>query len=188
MKKLLNLETIHGRLARLALWLIIIAVIVALDYYSKQWASRELELYRPKEILPWLNMTLAHNYGAAFSFLSDQPGWQRWFFTILGTGISVFLFVWLLQLPAREKVTGVALSMILGGAIGNLIDRVALGYVVDFIDIYARGWHWPAFNIADSSISAGIALLLIDSLILQRFRATNPETASSNLQENPDNS
>lgn len=188
MKVLLNLETIQGRLARLALWLGIITVILLADYYSKQWASGALELYRPQEILPWLNMTLAHNYGAAFSFLSDQSGWQRWFFTVLGTGISVFLFVWLMQLPAREKVTGVALSMILGGAVGNLIDRVTLGYVVDFIDVYANDWHWPAFNVADSSISTGVALLLIDSLILQRLRATEPETAGNNPPENPDNS
>lgn len=176
MKVLLNLENFQGWAARLALWISIILLILVMDYYTKQWASNVLELYRPREVQSWLNFTLAHNYGAAFSFLSDQPGWQRWFFTILGTGISLFLLVWLLRLPAREKLTGVALSLVLGGAIGNLMDRVNLGYVVDFIDVHARGWHWPAFNIADSAISAGVVLLLIDGLILQRLRLAKAES------------
>lgn len=176
MKTLLNLENLQGKLARLALWISIIALILVLDYYTKQWASRVLELYRPQEVFSWLNFTLAHNYGAAFSFLSDQPGWQRWFFTILGTGICIFLFAWLLKLPVKERLTGIALSLILGGAIGNLIDRVMLGYVVDFIDVYAKGWHWPAFNIADSAISTGVVFMLFDGLILQRKR---PDDLSS---------
>ena len=180
MKVLLNLDSLRGKTARLALWLSIIAVILVLDFYSKQWASQALELYRPKEVLSWLNLTLAHNYGAAFSFLSDQPGWQRWLFTILISVISVFLFAWLLQLPARERVTGIALSLVLGGAIGNLIDRVTLGYVVDFIDVYRGDWHWPAFNVADSAISVGIALLLLDSLVLQRRRSTGPDPEPAN--------
>ncbi len=179
MKILLNLETFHGKLARLALWVSIIAIVLVLDFYSKQWASQALELYRPKELLSWLNLTLAHNYGAAFSFLSDQAGWQRWFFTVVGTVISVFLFIWLLRLSAREQVTGVALSLVLGGAIGNLVDRVTLGYVVDFIDVYKGDWHWPAFNVADSAISVGVVLLLVDSLILQRIKSADPGSEST---------
>lgn len=182
MKVLLNLETFQGKVARLALWLCIIALILVLDYYSKQWASKVLELYRPREVFSWLNFTLAHNYGAAFSFLSDQPGWQRWFFTILGTGISIFLFIWLLRLHVKEQLSGVALSLVLGGAIGNLIDRVTLGYVVDFIDVYAGKWHWPAFNVADSAISVGVVLLLIDGLILQRKNADS-ESASETVSD-----
>jgi signal peptidase II len=177
MKVLLNLDSYQGRIARLALWLSIITIILLLDFYTKQWASRALELYRPKEVFSWLNLTLAHNYGMAFSFLSDQQGWQRWFLTVVGIIISIFLFIWLLRLPVRERLTGVALSLVLGGAIGNLIDRVLLGYVVDFIDVYRGDWHWPAFNIADSAISVGVVLLLVDGLILQRLNTDDPDSA-----------
>ena len=120
------------------------------------------------EVFGWLNMTLAHNYGAAFSFLADAGGWQRWFFIALTAVVSVVLLVWLVRLPRREWVTGLGLGLILGGAIGNVADRVRLGYVVDFIDVHFRGWHYPAFNVADSAITCGVALLLIDAIILSR--------------------
>jgi signal peptidase II len=147
-------------------WLLISALVVALDWWTKGLASAHLTLYRPLEVVPGLNLTLAHNYGAAFSFLSDAGGWQRWLFTALASVVTLVLFVWLLRLPAREKLTGVALSLVIGGAIGNLVDRVALGYVVDFIDVYYRDWHWPAFNVADSAITCGVILLLVDGLFL----------------------
>ena len=147
-------------------WLLLSVVIVVLDLWTKGLATESLELYRPVELTSWLNMTLAHNYGAAFSFLSDAGGWQRWLFTGLAAVVTLVLIVWLLRLPAKEKLTAMALGMIIGGAIGNLIDRIINGYVVDFIDVYYQDWHWPAFNLADSAITGGVILLLIDGLFL----------------------
>jgi signal peptidase II len=145
-------------------WLGVTAVVIVLDWYSKQWMSSSLELYRPQEIFSWLNITLAHNYGAAFSFLAGAGGWQRWFFIVLASVVSLVLLIWLLRLPRREWVTALGLALILGGAIGNLIDRVQLGYVVDFIDVHFGGWHYPAFNVADSAITCGVILLLLDAV------------------------
>ena len=147
-----------------AAWLGISALIVLLDWVTKQWASEALELYRPQEVFSWLNITLAHNYGAAFSILSDAGGWQRGFFIVLASLVSVILLVWLLRLPRKDWRTGLGIALVLGGAIGNLIDRVQLGYVVDFIDVHIGGWHYPAFNVADSAISCGVILLLVDAL------------------------
>ena len=115
-------------------------------------------------------MTLAHNYGAAFSFLSDAGGWQRWLFTGLALVVTVVLIVWLFRLPAKEKLTAAALGLIIGGAVGNLIDRIMNGYVVDFIDVYYLDWHWPAFNVADSAITGGVILMLLDALVLSVFK------------------
>jgi len=156
-------------------WLLVSAAVIVLDGYTKQIASQYLELYRPQEVFGWLNMTLAHNYGAAFSFLSDAGGWQRWFFIVLAVGVSIVLLVWLIRLPRREWVTGLGLGLILGGAIGNVADRVRLGYVVDFIDVHFRGWHYPAFNVADSAITCGVTLLLVDAIILSRRREKEME-------------
>ena len=147
-------------------WLAVAALIVVLDLWTKSIASDSLTLYRPVELTSWLNMTLAHNYGAAFSFLSDAGGWQRWLFTGLASVVTVVLVVWLFRLSAREKLTAAALGLIIGGAVGNLVDRVNHGYVVDFIDVYYRDWHWPAFNVADSAITCGVILLLIEGLFL----------------------
>jgi signal peptidase II len=147
------------------IWLLLSALIVMLDLWTKSLATESLSLYRPVEVTSWLNMTLAHNYGAAFSFLSDAGGWQRWLFTGLASIVTVVLIVWLLRLPAAEKRTAAALCMIIGGAVGNLVDRMAHGYVVDFIDVYYQNWHWPAFNVADSAITGGVILLLLDSLL-----------------------
>lgn len=146
------------------LWLLVAASVVWADMVTKEWASEVLTLYRPQEVNSWLNMTLAHNYGAAFSFLSDAGGWQRWFFTALASVFSLGLIIWVLRLPRREWPTGLALSLVIGGALGNLADRVQLGYVVDFVDVHYLGWHWPAFNVADSAISTGVILLLLDAL------------------------
>ncbi len=150
------------------MWLGVTVLVVALDGYTKQRVSEALELYRPMEVFSWLNITLAHNYGAAFSFLSDAGGWQRWFFIVLAGVVSLVLLVWLLRLPRREWLTGLGLSLVLGGAVGNLIDRVELGYVVDFVDVHFGGWHYPAFNVADSAITCGVILLLLDALLLSR--------------------
>ena len=147
-------------------WLLISALIIFLDWQSKQWVSEVLTLYRPQEVFSWLNITLAHNYGAAFSFLSDAGGWQRWFFIVLSSLVSVVLLVWLIRLPRADWLTGLALGLVIGGAVGNLVDRVQLGYVVDFVDVHFGGWHYPAFNVADSAITVGVVLLLLDGLFL----------------------
>ncbi|MDH3902427.1 MAG: signal peptidase II [Xanthomonadales bacterium] len=147
-------------------WLAVSLLIVVLDLWTKNIATQSLTLYRPIELTSWLNMTLAHNYGAAFSFLSDAGGWQRWLFTGLASVVTVVLVVWLFRLQPREKMTAAALGLIIGGAVGNLVDRINHGYVVDFIDVYYRDWHWPAFNVADSAITCGVVLLLIDGLFL----------------------
>ncbi len=155
-------------------WLAVSALVIFMDWHSKQWASEALELYRPQEVYSWPNITLAHNYGAAFSFLSDAGGWQRWFFIVLASGVSLALLVWLLRLPKKEWLTALGLALILGGAIGNLVDRIQLGYVVDFIDVYYRNWHYPAFNVADSSITCGVVLLLLDVFLTSRKKVEKP--------------
>jgi signal peptidase II len=149
-------------------WLFVSAAVIFADWQTKQLVSQYLELYRPQEVFSWLNMTLAHNYGAAFSFLAGAGGWQRWFFIVLASVVSVVLLVWLIRLPRREWITGLGLGLILGGAIGNVIDRVRLGYVVDFIDVHFGGWHYPAFNVADSAITCGVILLLLDMVLVTR--------------------
>jgi signal peptidase II len=149
-------------------WLLVSTAVIFADWQTKQLVSQHLELYRPQEVFSWLNMTLAHNYGAAFSFLAGAGGWQRWFFIVLASVVSLVLLVWLIRLPRREWITGLGLGLILGGAIGNVIDRVRLGYVVDFIDVHFGGWHYPAFNVADSAITCGVILLLLDMVLVTR--------------------
>jgi signal peptidase II len=156
-------------------WLLVSALIVVLDLWTKSIATQSLTLYRPVELTSWLNMTLAHNYGAAFSFLSDAGGWQRWLFTGLASVVTLVLVVWLFRLQAREKLTAAALGLIIGGAVGNLVDRINHGYVVDFIDVYYRDWHWPAFNLADSAITCGVIILLVDGLFLSATAKTTVE-------------
>lgn len=146
------------------LWLLLAAVVVGLDLWTKHLASSLLTLYEPVEVTGWLNWRLAHNPGAAFSFLAGADGWQRWFFTVLAAVVSVFLLLWLLRTDRRDRLVPLALSLVMAGAVGNAIDRLRHGYVIDFIDVHARGWHWPAFNVADSAIVCGIILLLLDAL------------------------
>jgi len=149
-------------------WVALAALIVVLDAWTKGVASDALTLYRPHEVTSWLNLTLAHNYGAAFSFLSHAGGWQRWFFILLGAAVTLVLIVWLFRLPVTDRLTGLALGLVIGGAVGNLIDRISNGYVVDFIDVYYRDAHWPAFNLADSAITCGVILLLVGGVFLSR--------------------
>lgn len=149
-------------------WLALAMVIVVLDLWTKHLAVEHLEMYRPQVVFSWLNLTLAHNTGAAFSLLANAGGWQRWLFTGLAAIITVVLLVWLIRLQRGEWRVGLALGLVLGGAIGNLVDRIRLGYVVDFIDVHVAGWHWPAFNIADSAITCGIILLIWDALVTRK--------------------
>ena len=143
------------------LWLSFLAVI--LDQGSKLAISSSMKLYQSIQIMPYFNLTYVHNTGAAFSFLSEAGGWQRWFFAGLALVISAVIAVWLARLKPHETLLATALSLILGGAIGNLIDRLAYGYVIDFLDVYYQTWHWPAFNIADSAITLGVILMLVES-------------------------
>jgi signal peptidase II len=145
-------------------WTILSIIIVALDQLTKSWASTNLEYAVPQAVMPFFNLTLLHNTGAAFSFLADAGGWQRWFFSGLAVVVSVVLLVWLARLPARRYTLAIALALVLGGALGNVWDRLMNGYVVDFIDIYYQSWHWPAFNIADMAISLGAILLIVDAI------------------------
>jgi len=143
------------------LWLSLLAVI--LDQGSKLVIAGSMQLYQSIPIMPYFNLTYVHNTGAAFSFLSEAGGWQRWFFAGLAFVISIVIAVWLARLKQHETLLAVALSLVLGGAIGNLIDRLAYGYVIDFLDVYYQTWHWPAFNIADSAITLGVILMLVES-------------------------
>ena len=137
--------------------------MVLLDQYTKTLATESLVYARPVEVFSWFNLTLQHNTGAAFSFLSDAGGWQRWFFTVVAVVISGVLTVWLFMAPRAHWLLGLSLALILGGAVGNVWDRVALGYVVDFISVHYQGWYFPAFNIADSAITVGAVCMLLDS-------------------------
>ncbi|MDX1573933.1 MAG: signal peptidase II [Methylophaga sp.] len=143
------------------LWLSL-AIIIA-DQISKTVMVNWLDLYETVPVLPFFNLTLAHNTGAAFSFLAGAGGWQRWFFVVLAAVISAVLIIWMRRLAQTAKLEAISLALIIGGAIGNVIDRLMYGYVIDFLDVYAGSYHWPAFNIADSAICIGAVLLIIDS-------------------------
>lgn len=144
-------------------WLWLAAIVILIDQLTKLWAMSSLELYEPVSILPIFNLTLAFNHGAAFSFLGDAGGWQRWLFIGLALGVSVVLMVWLLKLPKTQSPLVVGLTLILGGAIGNVIDRLLLDYVVDFLDFHWTMWHYPTFNVADVAITCGAGLLIWDA-------------------------
>ncbi|MFT6957222.1 MAG: signal peptidase II [Halieaceae bacterium] len=146
-------------------WYALAGVVFALDYYTKGLATAGLQYARPVEVFSWFNLTLLHNTGAAFSFLSDAGGWQRWMFSGFAAVISVVLVVWLFRLAKGQTLLALALGLILGGALGNLWDRVTLGYVVDFISVHYAGYYFPAFNIADSAVSVGAVCLILDSFM-----------------------
>ncbi|MBS3954937.1 MAG: signal peptidase II [Methylomicrobium sp.] len=143
------------------LWLSFIALV--LDQLSKWAVKASMQLYESIDILPFFKLTYVHNTGAAFSFLSEAGGWQRWFFAGMAFVVSGVIVVWIMRLKENETLLAIALSLVLGGAIGNLIDRLAYGYVIDFLDVYYQTWHWPAFNIADSAITVGVMLMLAES-------------------------
>ena len=161
------------QLARNALpWLWLSLMVIAADQITKHIALAQLTPYEPVPVLPFLNWTLVFNTGAAFSFLSDAGGWQRWAFTGLALVVSAILIHWLRQTPRDQRWVAVPYALIVAGALGNVIDRVRYGHVVDFIDVHWRGWHWPAFNIADSAITLG-AVGLIAGLLFARSKRRN---------------
>ncbi len=157
------------------LWLSILTIV--LDQLTKYIAEAELLLHQPVAMFPGLNFTLMYNKGAAFSFLSEAGGWQRIFFVILSTVISIFLFFWLKQITKDDAqknnhLLQIAISFILGGAIGNLIDRASTGAVVDFIQVYYSTYYFPTFNIADSAITLGAGLLILDMILESKREKT----------------
>lgn len=145
-------------------WLGLSVFVVLLDQITKYAAQSSLVYAEPLAVLPWFNLTLLYNRGAAFSFLSDAAGWQRWFFTLVAIVAIALLTNWLRKLRHEQYLLGLSLSLVIGGAAGNLVDRVLFGHVIDFIQVYYQSFYWPAFNLADSAITAGAALLIWESL------------------------
>lgn len=143
-------------------WLIVSVGVIVLDLVTKAMATNALTYGVPVPILPSFNLTLLHNTGAAFSFLANESGWQRWFFILLAVGVSGSLVVWLSRLKSGEIWLAISISLVLGGALGNLYDRMVHGYVVDFIHLYYGSYHFPAFNIADCAISIGAVMMAVD--------------------------
>lgn len=164
-------------------WLWLSALTVTLDQLTKKLAEAELVLHQPIAVFPSFNLTLMYNKGAAFSFLSNAGGWQRPFFVTLSTVISIFLILWLRQIATDEQqkhnsLIQAAISLILGGAVGNLIDRALYGQVTDFIQLYYNNWYFPAFNIADSAITLGAGLLIVDMFLQSKNMSMKNEGSS----------
>jgi signal peptidase II len=155
-------------------WLFVSAGVIVLDQLTKWLIQQTLVFGQSVPVLPFFSLVLVYNPGAAFSFLSSADGWQRYFFVSIGLLASGFI-VYLLRRHAADPMFCFALALILGGALGNVIDRVMLGAVVDFLDLHAAGYHWPAFNVADSAITCGAALLIWDSLRRPRAAAVKQE-------------
>ncbi len=149
------------------LWIGIAALIVVIDQFTKVLVLGSFQYGEGVPVTSFFNLVRVHNLGAAFSFLADAGGWQRWFFTGLGL-VAALVMVWMLRSHAGQRLFCSAISLILGGAVGNVIDRLLHGYVVDFLDFHWAGWHFPAFNLADSAITLGAGLLILDELLRVR--------------------
>ena len=148
-------------------WLAIALLIILLDQFTKTLIIGNFQLGESRTVTSFFNVVRVHNAGAAFSFLAGASGWQRWFFVGLGTVATGFI-VWMLRNHGGQRMFSWALSLILGGAIGNVIDRLLHGHVIDFIQLHAAGWYFPSFNIADSAITVGAVLLILDELMRVR--------------------
>lgn len=152
-------------------WIWLSAVVLVLDQITKHLVTAKLTLYEVVPVLPVFNITLTHNRGAAFSFLHDAGGWQRWFFTVLAIAVSIFILAWMRRASRDENWLVAALALVLGGAIGNVIDRIRFGYVVDFIQVHWKDqWYYPTFNVADSAITVGAVMLLWDAFARRRSK------------------
>lgn len=149
-------------------WMWLAVLVLALDYITKQMAEHFLNFAQPVYVLPVFDLTLLYNKGAAFSFLAAESGWQRWLFALIAIGVSAVLLGWLLRLKTSERWLSVALTLIIGGALGNLHDRLLYGHVIDFLHVHWDQHYFPAFNIADSAITIGAIMLAIDSLLAAR--------------------
>lgn len=145
-------------------WLWLTLLVLAFDQVTKHWVASTMDLFESIAVLPFFSITYVHNLGAAFSFLAEQSGWQRWLFSLISLTASIFFFIWLKRTDKKHTWLSIAIALLLSGAVGNLIDRALLGYVIDFLDFYLGNNHWPAFNIADSAIFIGAVMLIIDSI------------------------
>ncbi|HHX36126.1 MAG TPA: signal peptidase II [Gammaproteobacteria bacterium] len=170
-----------ARFGKLA-WLWLSLLVIAADQITKHWFDANFDLYQQMVIIPDLfSWTLAYNRGAAFSFLANEAGWQRWFFAVIALTVSAVLVVWLKRLKTNETWLAIALALVLGGAIGNLYDRVVLGHVVDFILVHWKTqWYFPAFNIADSAITVGAVMLALDMFRGNKQTSSNATGAQNN--------
>ncbi|HEX7080021.1 MAG TPA: signal peptidase II [Gammaproteobacteria bacterium] len=161
-------------------WLWLSLAVIVLDQATKAVVVRHFQEFDETVLLPFLTLVRLHNEGAAFSFLSDASGWQRWLFTGLGIAVSAGILFWLRRLPARgHHLLASGLALVLGGALGNVIDRVRWGHVVDFIRVHYAEWYFPAFNVADSAITIGAALLILDNLVAMRRGAVKAKADGS---------
>lgn len=153
-------------------WLWLALAVFTLDIATKQAAEHILNYAQPVYVLPVFDLTLLYNKGAAFSFLANEGGWQRWFFTVIAMGVSLFLTIWLMSLKRHERWLSVGLVLIIGGALGNLFDRLAFGHVIDFLHFHWDHHYFPAFNLADSAISVGAGMLIFESLFFSKQQET----------------
>lgn len=156
-------------------WIWLTAAVVVLDLWTKQLANSALQYGVPNPVLPVFDLTLLYNTGAAFSFLSEAGGWQRWFFALVAVVVSAALLIWMRRTPRAQWWLGMAQALVLGGALGNLYDRMVHGYVIDFISLHYGEYYFPAFNLADTAITMGAVLLIIDALFLEGKRQGSAE-------------
>lgn len=154
-------------------------VVLVLDQLTKSLASAQLDLYVPNKVTEFFNLTLMHNEGVAFSILADQSGWQRYFIAVVASLIVIWLLYWLRQNARNMKLQNTALVLVVGGALGNIWDRIVLGYVVDFIELHYKSYYWPAFNLADSAITLGAILLIIDTFKNKETKTQKTEGETS---------
>ncbi|ACS84399.1 signal peptidase II [Musicola paradisiaca] len=155
-------------------WLWLALVILVVDLGTKQWVMTHFQLGESLPLIPFFSFTYAHNYGAAFSFLADKGGWQRWFFALIAFAVIISLLVIMYRTRASQKAANIAYALIIGGAIGNLSDRLIHGYVIDFMDFFIGNWHYPTFNLADCAIVIGAFLVVVESF----FSSPDKKTAS----------
>ena len=168
--------TVSENRGRAAAWLLLSALVVLADQVTKSYITTHSGEFEFTPVLPILDITLMHNVGAAFSFLATASGWQRWLFIGLAVAVSIAIVAWLWRMPRSDGLRAAGLALVLGGAVGNVIDRIRLGYVVDFIHFHWDRAYFPAFNVADSAITVGAACLLLDALIEPRRSRTKVET------------
>ena len=154
-------------------WLWLAVIVLVLDLGSKMWVMGHFQLGESMPLIPFFNLTYAHNPGAAFSFLADKDGWQRRFFAGIALAIVIALLVLMYRSSAAQRLNNIAFAMIIGGALGNLFDRMVHGFVIDFIDFYVNDWHYPIFNLADSFICVGAVLVILEGFIASKDKTAN---------------